>query len=167
MNKIILIRGKVGSGKSTVAKLLQKKLSPKTALFDRDYFYHKVFPWEDNNKIVNEALLSLTRLYLDNGYSVILEGSFTLHENKTLIDALLKLTKPKTTDSHFFYLNTTLQVSLKRNKLRKKGKNIKDEWIREWHAASTPGKINKEVIINTNEIDKKAVVKKILLILQK
>ena len=78
----------MGVGKSTVAKELQKRLSKKTALFERDYFMHKVIPWEDNNEVVNRALSKLTHLYLADDYNVLLEGTFTKKEDVYLINKL-------------------------------------------------------------------------------
>jgi predicted ABC-type ATPase len=160
--KIVFLRGKVGSGKTTVAKELQRCMPTKTAIFERDYFMHKVIPWENNIKLVNKVLLKLTCLYLENNYNLIIEGTFTNKEDSYLIEKLRTIKKDGNVDLVFIYLNSSLETSLKRNTLRKKGKDIKDEWIKKWHKTSVPGKINNEKIINTDNRSLKTVVKEIL-----
>jgi len=152
----------VGVGKSTVAKELQKRLPKKTALFERDYFMHKVIPWEDNNDVVNRALSKLTHLYLADDYNVLLEGTFTKKEDVYLINKLKDIGRQKNVNVVFLYLNSTLETSLKRNKLRSKDKSIKDEWMKKWYQSSIPKNIEGEMVIETDKLSLQKVVENIL-----
>jgi predicted kinase len=85
MNKLVILRGRPGAGKSTVAKQIQEQIDKvKVAIFTPDYFYWQVYPGEGNNHLVNQVLNFTIQKYLQAGYFVILEGILPAEENQEL-----------------------------------------------------------------------------------
>lgn len=89
VNELLILRGRPGAGKSTIAEKIQQQLYPrKVAIFTPDYFYWQVFPGEDNKSLVNEVLNFVIRSYLEKEYFVILEGILPKSENGKLFSNL-------------------------------------------------------------------------------
>ena len=77
MNKLYLITGPAGVGKTTVSKALAQNL-PKSVLIEGDDIYHMVkggyvSPWMEGNhlKLFWENSISLIKNSLENGYDVV------------------------------------------------------------------------------------------------
>lgn len=162
MKRLLVIRGKPGSGKSSVARILQKCLLPeKVAIFTPDYFYWKVFPGEDNKHLVNVVLNHNIKRYLKENYFVILEGILPQSENSDLFDWLHKYCRQKEISLHSIYLDVSLKKALNRNKHRIKGKEISAKDLKQWYKNSIAYEIGGEFIIDTNKLSAEEVAKKI------
>lgn len=77
MNKLYLITGPAGVGKSTISKSLAQNL-PKSVLIEGDDIYHMVkggyvSPWKEGNhmKLFWKNSISLIKNSLENGYDVV------------------------------------------------------------------------------------------------
>ena len=77
MNKLYLITGPAGVGKTTISKALAHNL-PKSVLIEGDDIYHMVkggyvSPWMEGNhlKLFWENSISLIKNSLENGYDVV------------------------------------------------------------------------------------------------
>ena len=77
MNKLYLITGPAGDGKSTISKLLAEKLD-KSILIEGDDIYHMVISgyvsaWKPNNhlELFWKNIISLIQNGLENGYDVV------------------------------------------------------------------------------------------------
>ena len=77
MNKLYLITGPAGVGKSTISKLLAEKLN-KSILIEGDDIYHMVISgyvqaWKPNNhlELFWKNIISLIQNGLENGYDVV------------------------------------------------------------------------------------------------
>lgn len=77
MNKLYLITGPAGVGKSSVSKCLANK-NEKCALIEGDEVYHMVYsgyvsPWKENNhlEIFWKNSISLIKNFITNGYDVV------------------------------------------------------------------------------------------------
>lgn len=120
---LIILRGPYGSGKSTVAKMLQEKLGGKTAILSPGYFYWKVTKNEDAEpEVIYSCLEKCAEAYLDAGYNVVLEGilSLTNPDGTLRIDNLLGVGVNALAQTKLFYLNISLDLSKKRNLKREK-----------------------------------------------
>src|SRR3989344_6878236 len=72
---ILIIDGMTGAGKSSVSKLLSKKL-PRTAVIGMDKVKLFISDFERNerdNGIARNIIREMTKIYLDNEISVIIE----------------------------------------------------------------------------------------------
>ena len=77
MNKLYLITGPSGVGKSTVSKELAFNLE-KSVLIEGDDIYHQVVgsyhsPWDELNHLDTfwKVNINIIKTYLDNGYDVV------------------------------------------------------------------------------------------------
>ena len=117
MKRLIILRGPSGAGKTTVTKIIRKKLKGKTAVLCSDPFYHGICIREQNKDVVYGALYLLTGHYLKNGYNVILEGVLSSKKNKKLrIDKFKRLGKRYGARVTMFYLNVDVRTAVKRRK---------------------------------------------------
>lgn len=84
-NRILVVTGPPGAGKSTVAPLVTARLGPKSVCIEADWFWTTirsgfVAPWEpdahDQNKAVITAVVSAAVALASGGYDVVVEGIF-------------------------------------------------------------------------------------------
>ncbi|MDX6264039.1 MAG: hypothetical protein QOH84_5727, partial [Kribbellaceae bacterium] len=75
--RLVVLRGNSGSGKSTTAKELRRRIGTGVAWVEQDYLRRTLLrehPWDG---APNVGLIDLTARYaLDSGYHVVLEGNF-------------------------------------------------------------------------------------------
>lgn len=118
MNKLYIITGPAGVGKSTISKLISERLE-KSALIEGDDIYHLVcggyvVPWKEGNHldIFWQNAIMLIKNFLENGYDVVF--------NYIIYPASLEKLKEhfKNYDVKFVVLLTDEQTIVKRDKLR-------------------------------------------------
>ena len=113
---IIIIHGPAGTGKTTVATLLHKKM-PKSALLSVDAI-KQFIAYESGNashlKLALEMTITMARTYLKNGYVVIIERALSRD------DLLLLLTLKKQAPVLIYQLEALVPTALKRVEQRKK-----------------------------------------------
>ena len=90
MNKLYLITGPAGVGKTTISKALAHNL-PKSILIEGDDIYHMVkggyvSPWMEGNhlKLFWENSISLIKNSLENGYDVVFNYIITKEDYEIL-----------------------------------------------------------------------------------
>ncbi len=155
-SKLLILRGRPGSGKSAVAKSIQQKLLPtKVAVLSPDYFYWQVVPGEDNKLLVNQILNFAIQKYLENNYLVILEGILPVAENGQLFTKLRKYCHQNDKKIDLVFLEVSQKTALQRNKQRKKGQSISSKQMKKWYKNADPGQVEDEKIINTTKKDLK------------
>ena len=148
MAELIIIRGNSGTGKSAVAKKLREKLSgQKVAWIEQDYLRRIVLKEKDKpEKIDILGLIQQTVKYtLDKGYIVILEGNFFKKKYK---DALMELIDDNSINSHTFYIDVSLEETLRRHKTSPNANEFGEKELRDWYAEKDYLDIEGEVIIN-------------------
>jgi predicted ABC-type ATPase len=132
MNKLIIIRGNSGSGKSTIARELREaaRNPKKVALVEQDYLRRIVLKEKETEGTKNIGLIEQTVTYaLDKGYDVILEGILYSKRYQQMIRALTK----KADQSYIFYLDVTLEETLIRHKTKPNAHEFGEEEMREWY----------------------------------
>jgi len=131
--RLIVVRGNSGSGKSSVARLLQHRHGRGCALVEQDHFRRKVLRERDKpGGLVAAYLQHNVAFLLDHGYHVILEG--ILHRAKYgPMLAELRAARPEHT--HFFYLDVTFDESLRRHATRPQAAEFTPEDMRGWYLA--------------------------------
>lgn len=112
---LIILRGAPASGKSTIAKKLRD--------YDKKIVWLKVDNFKpffsDNTDIivddVNKAALSSLNYFLDQGFSIIMEGIF---QNPKYIQEAVNLAKQKNLSVSVYQLDCSLQTLQERDRTR-------------------------------------------------
>lgn len=129
MNKLYLITGPAGVGKSTVSYALGEKLD-KSVVIEGDTIYNffvggKVKPWENNAplELFWNNVIMLIKSYLENGYNVVF--------NYIIKDNQLNMLKKefKDYDINFSCLLTDEKTILERDKLRSEDCQMKERCL--------------------------------------
>ncbi len=126
MNKLYIITGPAGVGKSTISKEIALN-SKKSALIEGDDIYHLVHggyvsPWKAGNhlNVFWENCIGIIKNFLGNGYDVV----FNYIINKEKIEELKKIFK--NAEIKFVVLMVDEQTIIKRDAMRKEDCQMKD-----------------------------------------
>jgi adenylate kinase family enzyme len=129
--KLIVIRGNSGSGKSSIARQLQLRHGRGCALVEQDYLRRIVLRERDKPGGVASALIEHTvRFALDHDYHVILEG--ILHTGK-YADMIASLWRAHTGQTFFYYLDVSLDETLRRHQTRPQASQFTADDMRAWY----------------------------------
>lgn len=92
MNKLIILRGNSGSGKTSVAKALQKKFGPNTMLISHDMVRMEILhEWGAEGIIKSEPLMiNLLKYGRENSEVTIMEGVLHSEEYNRLFEEAVK-----------------------------------------------------------------------------
>ena len=129
MNKLYIITGPAGVGKSTISKQIAER-STKSVLIEGDEIYHHVVggyisPWLEGNhlEVFWKACMSLIDIYLENEYDVVF--------NYIIDDEELTIFKEKykDIDKKFVCLIVDEETILKRDKERPEDCQMKERCI--------------------------------------
>lgn len=145
-SKLIIIRGNSGSGKSSIARELRLKMGYATALIEQDYIRRTLLREKDRPNQPNIKLIDLTvRFALDQGYHVILEG---ILPKKHYGDMLLKLLADHMSEAHLYYLDVSLEETLRRHKTKPNAHEFGEAEMRQWYLPSDTLGYEEERIIS-------------------
>lgn len=145
MPKLIILRGPSGAGKSTVAAMLHKRASNKTALFEQDHYRHRLF---NNNHMDHEAprwvMIAGMQAALEYGSDVILEGILNKAKYEPYFE---KLFARQSSEVYFFYFDVSFEETARRHATRSKNNDFTAGEMREWYSrASLYGHRNEHII---------------------
>lgn len=121
MSYYIILRGPLGSGKSTISEKLAELLKAKHFSIDRVLDQHHLEEWEDgyiSQKSflkANEIAAAEAKKFLDKGTPIIFDGNFYW---KSQIEDLIK--RLKKYRSFVFTLRAPLEVCIERDSKRQK-----------------------------------------------
>lgn len=152
-SKLIVLRGPSGAGKSTVAKLLHREVTNKTALIEQDYYRHVMFNnLHSDLEAPRYVMFAGVEAALNHGYDVILEGFMGMGKYKSYFDELLN-NHPES--NYFFYFDVSFEETLHRHKTRLKSKTLDEAKMHDLYLRSGPSKYPNERIIHetTSETD--------------
>ena len=132
-SKLIIIRGNSASGKSTVARLVQKKATSSVAVIEQDYFRHDLFgsKWGDTEYQARSSVMAdMTIRLLQSGVTVILEGSLP---SKWFSGVLAVIRAEWHGDVASFCYVLDLEETLRRHQTRDKRTHFDEATLREWY----------------------------------
>jgi predicted kinase len=153
---LIVIRGNSGSGKSTIARRLQRGHGRGCALIEQDYLRRIVLRERDNPGGIAPALIDqTTRFALAHGYHAVLEG--ILHRDKygPMLTALIDWHRGRTA---VFYLDVSLTETLRRHATRPQANEFTTDDMRGWYAPrDLLGVAGEHVIPESSPLDETVV----------
>lgn len=130
MAKLIILRGNSGSGKTTIAKRLQREFGRGTLLLSQDVIRRDMLCVRDDPD--NPAVDLLRELILyGNRHSetVILEGILTAAKYKKLFDMIKETYKDCV---YAYYFNISFAETLERHKRKPNAHEFGEEEMRRW-----------------------------------
>lgn len=130
MSALIIIRGNSGSGKTSVAKTLQKKIGRNTLVISQDIVRREML-WVHDGK--NNEALPLLIMLLEYGKAhcnyVILEGILKADWYKPLFETALDLYKEKI---YAYYYDIPFEETLRRHETKDKRFEFGEAEMRQW-----------------------------------
>ena len=158
MKKIIILRGNSGSGKTTVARALQKKFGYNTMMISQDEIRRNILWVKDG---VDTKALPLMIELMKYGYEhcdvVILEGIMYDEWYSPLFKTANKLYGM---DIYAYYFDIPFEETVRRHNTRDKKQEFGEEDMRRWWREKDFSSVFNEKII-TADIDADSIVEMI------
>ena len=154
MTKIIILRGNSGSGKTTIAKMLQKRLGNGTMLISQDVVKREILYVKDEKKqIINDLLFKLAKFGKENCEFVIVEGILNSKHYNNLFE---KISKEFKNNIYAFYFDIPFEETLERHKTKQCSEEFGETEMKKWWNEKDLIKIIPEILIgkevSANEI---------------
>jgi len=145
--KLIIIRGNSASGKSAVAEQLRTELGGKVAIVGLDTLRRTILREPDmlGNTDIIGLLEQTVRYSLDHHYTVIVEGILSKPKYR---DLLMELMAIPDCDSSAFYIDVSVEETIKRHKTKPIADEVTDEQLRSWYQPKNYLDVPGEVIID-------------------
>ena len=145
---LIVIRGNSAAGKSSVARELQLAMGRGTANIGQDHFRRVVLREHDVPDGDNIGLIAGTaRHCLSIGYHVIVEGILFSGHYGAMLRALVAEHRGPT---HVFYLDVTLEQSMRRHAARPLALEVPASTLRDWYVRTDTLGIDGEVVVDAD-----------------
>jgi adenylate kinase family enzyme len=149
--KLIIIRGNAGSGKSTIAKRLHTKMKGNTMLIERDIIKHDMLDVKDrefNHAI--ELIRHIATFGKSIGYNVIIEGRMTNER----YGAMLKDISELFDETHAFFFDISFEETQRRHRGRDKNDWYDESLLKKWwHGTDLLSWIHEEIITEEMSAD--------------
>lgn len=158
MQKLIILRGNSGSGKTTIAKELQKKFGRNTMLISQDMIRRDMLKVKDGENTLAVPLMKELLIY-GNKHSeiVILEGIMYVDWYKSLFELAVLLYDTRV---YAYYFDLPFEETLKRHQTKPNCNDFGEEEMRRWWREKDFSAILNEVSI-TSDKDKEIIVSEI------
>ncbi len=129
-SRLIIIRGNSGSGKSTVAKRLQRELGYGTMLIPQDVVRRELVRAKDGPNNPAIKLIAQNVLYAKEiGYDVILEGILANKHYREMLDGLIDAFD----DNVFaYYFDIPFEETLRRHNTKSNSSDYGEKELRVW-----------------------------------
>lgn len=158
MSKLIILRGNSGSGKTTVAKALQKKLGYNTMLISQDEVRRNMLWVKDG--IDTKALPLMAELLKygsEHSEFIILEGIMYDEWYSPLFKLANELYG---SNVYAYYFDIPFEETVRRHNMRNKSQEFGEEAMRRWWREKDFSSVLREQAI-TCEMDTDSIVEKI------
>jgi len=148
MQRLIIIRGNSGSGKSTIAKRLQHKMGYQTMLIPQDVVRREMLRVRDKDNNPSVRLVYDLAMYGNEiGFDVIIEGIFV---NERYGDMLRKLIDNFQGESYVYYFDIPIDVTLQRHNLKPNAHEFGEKELRAWWIDKDYLGVSNEKLITAN-----------------
>ena len=159
MHKLIVLRGNSGSGKTTVAKELQKVLGSNTMLISQDVIRRDMLNVKDGlDTPAIPLLIELLKYGRDHNEVVILEGILIADWYRALFELAVELYGA---NIYAYYYDISFEETLKRHQTRPSCQEFGEEAMRRWWVEKDYSDILHEKVICENQ-SKEQMVQEIL-----
>ncbi len=129
-SKLIIIRGNSGSGKTTVARRVQRELGKGTMLVPQDTLRREIVWVRDGADNPSIELIKRTVLYgKEIGYNVILEGILAKKFHDSMINELIE---EFAGNVHAYYFDLSFDETLRRHATKPNAQDFGEVEMREW-----------------------------------
>jgi predicted kinase len=129
--RLVILRGNSGSGKSTVAQQLRRRLGRGVAWVEQDYLRRIVLREHARAGMPNIGLIEITARYaLDAGYHVILEGGLYAEH---YADMLGRLADDHGGATAFYYFDIPFEETARRHATRSLSAEVTLDQMRCWY----------------------------------
>lgn len=130
MQKLLILRGNSGSGKSTVAKKLREMMGDRTMLISQDVVRRDILGVKDYNGNPTVQLLYDLAIYgRRQGFNVIIEGILKREVNTNMLKKLILEFGP---NSHVYYFDIPFEETLRRHETKLNKDEFGEEAMRRW-----------------------------------
>ena len=149
MHKLIVLRGNSGSGKTTIAKELQKRFGNNVMLISQDVIRRDMLNVKDGENTLVLPLMKELLVY-GHGHSdiVILEGIMIADWYKPLFELAVQLYGA---EIHAYYFDIPFEETLKRHQTKTNCHEFGEEAMRRWWREKDFSDVLKERIIMSEQ----------------
>lgn len=157
--KLLIIRGNSGSGKTTIANELQKKLGPGTLLVSQDTVRRDMLHVKDRQGNPSIDLIRIIAEYGKNKCEyVIVEGILGKAIYQDMLHRLIHFFNHK---ADVYYFNLPFSETVKRHQTKVNAHEFGTEKLKEWWLADDYLGVENEIILREN-LSKEAILSLIL-----
>lgn len=129
MNKLIIIRGNSGSGKTTIAKWLQREMGYGTMLISQDVVRREILRVKDTAGNPAIRLIGdMVKYGHSIGYDVIIEGILSTKKYGDMLSDVMK----QFDQTFVYYLDIPFEETLRRHKSKPNAHEFGEKELREW-----------------------------------
>lgn len=158
-SKLIIIRGNSGSGKSTIAKSLQKHFGHGTLLVSQDTVRRDMLKVHDRDGNLSIDLIRQIAEYgKDKCKFVIVEGILYKKRYGDMLNHLIRFYNER---AYVYYFDLSFEETVKRHNSRTKKIEFGEDSLRAWWNPNDYLGVDKETIL-TNEMSPNEVLQLIL-----
>lgn len=146
--RLVVLRGNSGSGKSTTAQRVRRRVGRGVAWVEQDYLRRILLREHDRPGVPNIGLIDQTVRYsLDHGYHVILEGIFyTPHYG----DMLRHLITDHAGHTGVYYFQLPFEETVRRHATKPLSAVVTQEQLRDWYQPSDLLNVPGEQVIDSS-----------------
>jgi len=132
---LVVLRGNSGSGKSTVARLLQEALGWPTAVLQQDHFRRVIYHEREQESMAHAELIELAATHcLDRGDNVVLEGIFNADRYASMLERISQ----RSDDARFFAFDLSFEETVRRHATRPQAAEFTVANMAEWYHGWQP-----------------------------
>ena len=158
MGNLIILRGNSGSGKTTVAKELQKKFGYNTMLISQDEIRRNILWVKDGIDTKALPLMAeLLRYGREHSEFSILEGIMYDEWYRSLFELANELYG---SNVYSYYFDIPFEETIRRHQTRSKSQEFGEEHMRQWWREKDFSSVLEEEIISC-EMDAECIIEKI------
>lgn len=148
MQRLIIIRGNSGSGKSTVAKNLQHKMGYQTMLIPQDVVRREMLRVRDRDDNPSIQLIYDLAMYGNKiGFDVIVEGILV---NERYGDMLRRLINDFSGKAYVYYFDIPIEVTIQRHVSKPNAHEFGEKELRAWWVEKDYLNVPQEKMIPAN-----------------
>ncbi|MDD2958041.1 MAG: kinase [Lachnospiraceae bacterium] len=158
MQKLIILRGNSGSGKTTIAKELQKRFGRNTMLISQDMIRREMLRVKDGENTLAVPLMKELLIYgKEHSEIVILEGIMYADWYRSLFELAVQLYDTRV---YAYYFDLPFEETLKRHQTKVNYNDFGEDEMRRWWREKDFSDVLNEISI-TSDKEKESIVSEI------